>query len=262
MALIRYSCDRCRLKKARCSGGPAPCNKCKRDRVICIISKDKSKQYLGSPLKYDPGLISSSELDTQPKSPEYVRMVESQRDLLLKAVHELRQKSKACEQTGANWDAASDINRVLQELGVHNDHSEFVRETILDELASTQLEAKDTTSEAPRLSNSTQSLNTPSFNHIQETNFPSVPSETFDFDRLFQSDQNFDNDVLFAANAQPHDSPPSHENILMSDWTTSSPPLFNFQDPADLDYPNMQDFEQTQTWQNGSTHQAHLPDAR
>jgi hypothetical protein len=61
-------------------------------------------------------------------------MVESQRDLLLKAVHELRQKSAACQQAGTNWDATSDINRVLRELGVHANHSEVVRGSIMEEL--------------------------------------------------------------------------------------------------------------------------------
>jgi hypothetical protein len=73
-------------------------------------------------------------------------MVESQRDLLLKAVHELRQKSAACQQTGTNWDATSDINRVLRELGVHANHSEVVRESIMEELATPRPSSEDTNS--------------------------------------------------------------------------------------------------------------------
>ena len=187
-------------------------------------------------------------------------MVESQRDLLLKAVHELRQKINACEQTGANWDAASDINRVLQELGVHNDHSEVVRETILEGLASPQLKPKDTSSKAsPSLSDPAQSLEPPSFNHIREPNHPSASSESSEFDRMFQLDQQFDNYALFTTNTQTNDSPLFDENMLMSDWPPSDLPFFNFQEPAELDHLNMQPLQQ-QTWHDGSAPHEHVPD--
>jgi hypothetical protein len=187
-------------------------------------------------------------------------MVESQRDLLLKAVHELRQKCNACEKTGASWDAASDINHVLQELGVHDDHSEVVRESILEGLHSPRLKPNSTKGkEPPPLRNLPQSPDSSIFDHLQQTNQPSTSSEASDFDNLFPNDQQFNNDTLFITNTQMDDSPLLDENMLMSDWPPFSLPFFNFQEPAELDYLNTQPLQQ-QTWPTGNSPHEQMPD--
>src|SRR5271170_1871793 len=59
-----------------------------------------------------------------PKVPGYVKMVESQRDLLLRAVQEMQQRNGGTSATPA------DINEILRELNtqnlIPNDHSSFL----------------------------------------------------------------------------------------------------------------------------------------
>ncbi|KAL6251178.1 hypothetical protein RBB50_001386 [Rhinocladiella similis] len=86
------ACDRCRLKKARCSGGKI-CEKCKRDGVICTTNRES---------KRDPA--------TKPPNAEYVHLVESQRDALLNALKTIYEK-------GASKDSAI-LSDVLKDLGI------------------------------------------------------------------------------------------------------------------------------------------------
>ncbi|KIW38124.1 uncharacterized protein PV06_10084 [Exophiala oligosperma] len=86
------ACDRCRLKKARCSGGKI-CEKCKRDGVICTTNRES---------KRDP--------TTKPPNAEYVHLVESQRDALLSALRTIYEKD-------ASKDSAI-LSDVLKDLGI------------------------------------------------------------------------------------------------------------------------------------------------
>lgn len=63
------ACDRCRIKKARCSAGRGPCTKCKRDGVICVTTAPSKSER------------------TVKNNPAYVQMVEAQRDALVQALH-------------------------------------------------------------------------------------------------------------------------------------------------------------------------------
>ena len=77
-------------------------------------------------------------VDWKPKGPGYVRMVESQRDLLLRAVHELQRKSN----THPNDPA--DMNKVLQELNIQVDDSSNTSHTVLQDLVLPQSTTEDT----------------------------------------------------------------------------------------------------------------------
>ncbi|KAL9616364.1 MAG: hypothetical protein Q9160_008758 [Pyrenula sp. 1 TL-2023] len=68
------ACDRCRLRKAKCSGGRC-CEKCKRDGVICTTNR-------------------STKSDQKAPSVAYVQMVESQRDFLIQALGKLSKLQK------------------------------------------------------------------------------------------------------------------------------------------------------------------------
>ncbi len=76
-------------------------------------------------------------VDLKPKAPGYVRMVESQRDLLLRAVHELRRKSDAHSSDPA------DMNKVLQELNIQIGESGNISQTVLQDLTLPQSTTKD-----------------------------------------------------------------------------------------------------------------------
>ena len=86
------ACDRCRLKKARCSGGRI-CEKCKRDGVICTTNRES---------KRDP--------NAKPLNAEYVHLVESQRDALLNALRTIYEK-------GASSNSAA-LSDILKDLGI------------------------------------------------------------------------------------------------------------------------------------------------
>ncbi|KAJ9497989.1 hypothetical protein H2202_006592 [Exophiala xenobiotica] len=86
------SCDRCRLKKARCSGGRI-CERCKRDGVICTTNRES---------KRDP--------NAKPLNAEYVHLVESQRDALLSALRTIYEK-------GASSNSAA-LSDILKDLGI------------------------------------------------------------------------------------------------------------------------------------------------
>jgi len=76
-------------------------------------------------------------VDLKPKAPGYVKMVESQRDLLLRAVHELRQRSTSDTDT----DTSLDMNKVLQELNIQLDDSDDITCSILQEMSLPQTAA-------------------------------------------------------------------------------------------------------------------------
>ncbi|KIX05006.1 uncharacterized protein Z518_05878 [Rhinocladiella mackenziei CBS 650.93] len=84
------ACDRCRLKKARCSGGKI-CEKCKRDGVICTFNRESKRE-------------------PKPPNAAYVQLVESQRDSLLRALSKIFQ-------TGVSNDPTA-IAKIFQEVGI------------------------------------------------------------------------------------------------------------------------------------------------
>jgi Fungal Zn(2)-Cys(6) binuclear cluster domain len=86
------ACDRCRLKKARCSVIRGACIKCKRDGVVCVTS---------APTKPDSKI----------KNPEYVHMVEGQRDLLVQALHKIWKTSRS-----GSANAEQELNTILEEI--------------------------------------------------------------------------------------------------------------------------------------------------
>ena len=76
-------------------------------------------------------------VDLKPKAPAYVKMVESQRDLLLRAVHELQQRSNA------HASDPLDMNKVLQELNIQVGDSGKISYTTLQDLALPRTTAND-----------------------------------------------------------------------------------------------------------------------
>ena len=80
-------------------------------------------------------------IDTTPKAPGYVKMVESQRDLLLRTVRELQQKSNL--QAGT----LPDVNTVLHELDIQVGDSEDTSCSLLQDSAG--LQASSGTSPSP-----------------------------------------------------------------------------------------------------------------
>lgn len=63
------ACDRCRLRKAKCTGGDF-CEKCRRDGVVCTTNRNPKH-------------------DQKPPSAAYVQMVEAQRDFLIRTLEGL-----------------------------------------------------------------------------------------------------------------------------------------------------------------------------
>lgn len=207
-------------------------------------------------------------------------MVESQRDLLLKAVQELRQKSAASQQTGTAWDATSDINRVLQELGVHVDHSEVVRESIMEELAGprpssqdvnreessqhipSQLGLKNASSKASQSFDASAPNSSSTDPFRNQDQFQSQLAEaTPDFEAFFNTNQHSFNDTPFTADAH-FNNPQFDETMLTTDWPSTSLPYvdFNFQDPTRLDYSNMEATQHPQTGRFGNLTHDPMPD--
>jgi len=88
------ACDRCRLKKTRCSAGRGACTKCKTDGVVCATSSQ------------------SRRVDTKLQNPKYIQMVETQRDLLVRALQKIRQ------QGGCGQSAVIDVNSIFEELNL------------------------------------------------------------------------------------------------------------------------------------------------
>jgi hypothetical protein len=86
------ACDRCRIKKARCQWSRGKtCGKCQRDGVICTTERES---------KRGPKAL----------SPEYVLLVESQRDCLLRAVSQILECGVA--------DDPAAVGEILHEFGI------------------------------------------------------------------------------------------------------------------------------------------------
>lgn len=92
---IPRACDRCRLKKTRCSGGKI-CSRCKNDGVVCVTTTS-------NPKKDDSG-----------RSSEYVHLVESQRDRLVQALQKVLEGSNDTDQTR--------VRALLTDMGISTNH--------------------------------------------------------------------------------------------------------------------------------------------
>jgi hypothetical protein len=90
---IPKACDRCRIKKSRCSGGQL-CAKCKQDGVVCVTT-------------------TASKKGTLPQNPAYVHLVESQRDQLAQALHKILKSEET--------PASSKLRSTLAEMGIATD---------------------------------------------------------------------------------------------------------------------------------------------
>lgn len=91
------ACDRCRLKKAKCSGGSI-CGKCRRDGVVCVTTLVPRKdEYL--------------------QCPEYVHLVESQRNQLALALQKVLEARKPSDITK--------METLLADMGVAIDSFNF-----------------------------------------------------------------------------------------------------------------------------------------
>lgn len=87
---IAKACDRCRLKKTKCSGGKF-CKRCKQDGTVCVTTTAAKKGDLT-------------------KHPEYTHLVESQRDQLARALYHLLQRNGPA--------GSGDANAFLTEMGI------------------------------------------------------------------------------------------------------------------------------------------------
>lgn len=74
---VPKACDRCRVKKVKCSGGVI-CVRCEADAVICVTSSATGK-------------------DTAPVNPEQLHLVESQRDRLVQILSRVLQRQDKTE---------------------------------------------------------------------------------------------------------------------------------------------------------------------
>lgn len=92
---IPRACDRCRLKKTRCSGGKI-CSRCKNDGVVCVTTTS-------NPKKEDTG-----------RSSEYVHLVESQRDRLVQALQKVLEDSNSTDQAR--------VRALLTDMGISTNH--------------------------------------------------------------------------------------------------------------------------------------------
>lgn len=102
---ISRACDRCRLKKTRCSGGKI-CERCQHDGVVCVTTlKPKS--------------------DEHGKSSGYVQLVESQRDRLLQALQKVIQDSAGTADQGR-------VRTFLHDMGLSIDNLQPLADTKFD----------------------------------------------------------------------------------------------------------------------------------
>ena len=84
------ACDRCRLKKARCTGGRL-CARCRQDGVVCTTTRDSKKPSM-------------------PPNPAYVHLVESQRDQLVQALSKILAHE--------NTPDSSKLKQMLTDMGI------------------------------------------------------------------------------------------------------------------------------------------------
>lgn len=110
---IPKACDRCRLKKARCTGGQL-CERCKHDGVVCVTSRDSKRPAL-------------------PQNPGYVHLVESQRDQLVQALCQILHSE--------NTPDSSKLKKILANMGIATESLQMPRHC-----------SDPASSEAPRIS--------------------------------------------------------------------------------------------------------------
>ena len=195
-------------------------------------------------------------------------MVESQRDLLVKAIQELRQKSTACRPNGTNWDATTDINKTLQDLGVHADASDIVRESFMEELAApgasrkivnpaeiqddqSRFQSKDAMgNKLPSLNFSPADIPSMSVLNTQSQSEFDFAETTTDLNLMFNTNGQFDKAASFDTGIGFGDGSSFDETMLMQNWPPSTPPNLNFQIPSDLEYLNMETDLSRQLQQN------------
>lgn len=89
------ACNRCRLKKTRCSLRSGPCAKCVRDGVVCVTTANDNKAA-----------------EKRAQNPAYVHMVEAQRDTLVQALKKVWKNGNAGELC-----ARQDLNTILEQIG-------------------------------------------------------------------------------------------------------------------------------------------------
>ena len=197
-------------------------------------------------------------------------MVESQRDLLLKAIQGLREKSTACQQNCTSWDATADINNTLRELGVPVHDSDIMRESIMEELATPYpsreivnlgtsqddqlcFESKDASiNKSPSLEDS---FSNSDLTHMLNTQLHSAPHSAEPipkYDRMFNTNEPSHNAALLENNVGFDDTSSFDEATLMTDWPASGIANFDFQDFVDFEHLDMNTIQPQQTYQNSS----------
>ena len=87
---VPKACDRCRVKKIRCTGGSL-CQRCKQDGVVCVTSQESKKGNIQH-------------------NPAYVQLVESQRDQLAQALQQILQSKDTI--------ASAKLRDTLVEMGI------------------------------------------------------------------------------------------------------------------------------------------------
>lgn len=88
------ACDRCRLKKTKCSGGKI-CARCKQDGVVCVTT-------------------SISQKGDSAQNPRYTQLVESQRDQLARALQHILQN---CDPS-----VSTKLKSLLADMGIATNH--------------------------------------------------------------------------------------------------------------------------------------------
>lgn len=87
---VRKACDRCKIKKAKCSGGQL-CKKCKSDGVVCITTTNTAKEE-------------------GPVQAQQYHLVESQRDRLLQIINMISD--------GKDEEESAELRGVLSNMGL------------------------------------------------------------------------------------------------------------------------------------------------
>lgn len=102
---VARACDRCRLKKTKCSGGSL-CSRCKQDRVVCVTTPSATKK--GDILR----------------NPGYTHLVETQRDQLARALYQLLRARGPTD--------SKDVKSLLAEMGITTDSIRLPQQPGLD----------------------------------------------------------------------------------------------------------------------------------
>lgn len=101
---VARACDRCRLKKTKCSGGKI-CERCKQDGVVCVTTSNLRK-------------------NVSVQSSDYVQLVESQRDQLVQALHKVLQNNEPTN--------SAKVEAVLADMGISIDNVRQIRNMSTD----------------------------------------------------------------------------------------------------------------------------------